>query len=341
MSKGSVYSITSLLAAKSKVKLPILFLWNILIGREKAHKAVELEIHSKIGNRTIVPLVGRRENGTFIKREAFSKRTYAPQMLKPYKILDSDLLTEQQFGNTVYGDPLKSLTKLMMEDVGELRTVAQRTKQYLLSQVVTTGILPANEGDEAIEFGEFKKVVLSGTSMWTDPTSNPIELLKEQRKELQKLTGTVPDTLIVSAEVGGVLQDHPKIKEILKLNQGIIMTMAPKELQEGVAYIGYIPEIATTIYSFTDFVDDLKGVTTELIPENMAIYIKKKSFVCDYALITARLKPGQAPQSFVLDELIRKIEKGDDDKIELLSAPFIRPETPGSWVVLEVIQKAA
>lgn len=337
MPKGAVYSTVSLMKAKEKVKLPILFLWKMLIAREKPFRTPELEIHSKVGNRIVVPLVGRRENGTFIRREAFAKRTYAPKMLKPYKMIDADLLTQQQYGESIYGDPLKALTKLMLEDVTELRTVAIRTKQWLLSQVVTTGVLPANEGDEAVDFGEFKKVVLSGSSLWTNPASSPISFLKGERKKIQKETGIVPDTLILSSEVGAAFQEHPEIRELLKLNQGIMLQMAPKELEEGVSYIGYIPEINTTVYTFTDFVDDLRGITTELIPQKGGIYIKKKSFVCDYAVITARLKAGQDIKPFVVDELIRKVEKDDDDKIELLSAPFIRPEVPGSWIYFEAI----
>lgn len=338
MPKGTVYSTVSLMKAKEKTKLPILFLWKMLIAREKAFRTPELEIHSKVGNRTIVPLVGRRENGTFIKREAFAKRTYEPKMLKPYKIIDSDLLLQQQYGESIYGDPLKALTKIMMDDITELRTVAIRTKQWLLSQVLTTGVLPANEGDEAIDFGEFKKVVLSGTSLWTNPASSPIKFLKEQRKKIQKEMGIVPDTLILSSEVGAAFQENPEIRELLKLNQGVMLQMAPKELEEGVAYIGYIPEINTTVYTFTDFVDNLKGETTELIPRKGGIYIKKKTFVCDYAVISARLKQGQDIKPFVVDELIRKVEKEDEDKIELLSAPFIRPEVPGSWVYFEAIE---
>lgn len=337
MPKGAVYSTVSLMKAKEKVKLPILFLWKMLIAREKPFRTPELEIHSKVGNRIVVPLVGRRENGTFIRREAFAKRTYAPKMLKPYKMIDADLLTQQQYGESIYGDPLKALTKLMLEDVTELRTVAIRTKQWLLSQVVTTGVLPANEGDEAVDFGEFKKVVLSGSSLWTNPASSPIAFLKDERKKIQKETGIVPDTLILSSEVGAAFQEHPEIRELLKLNQGIMLQMAPKELEEGVSYIGYIPEINTTVYTFTDFVDDLRGITTELIPQKGGIYVKKKSFVCDYAVITARLKAGQDIKPFVVDELIRKVEKDDDDKIELLSAPFIRPEVPGSWIYFEAI----
>lgn len=338
MPKGTVYSTVSLMKAKEKTKLPILFLWKILIAREKAFRTSELEIHSKVGNRIIVPLVGRRENGTFIKREAFAKRTYAPKMLKPCKIIDSDLLLQQQYGESIYGDPLKALTKIMMDDITELRTVAIRTKQWLLSQVLTTGVLPANEGDEAIDFGEFKKVVLSGTSLWTNPDSSPIKFLKEQRKKIQKEMGIVPDTLILSSEVGAAFQEHAEIRELLKLNQGVMLQMAPKELEEGVAYIGYIPEVNTTVYTFTDFVDNLKGETTELIPRKGGIYAKKKTFVCDYAVITARLKQGQDIKPFVVDELIRKVEKEDEDKIELLSAPFIRPEVPGSWVYFEAIE---
>lgn len=339
MSKGAIYSITSLLAAKNLVKLPILFLWETLIGREKAHRALELEIHTKVGNRTIVPLVGRRENGIFIKREAFGKKTYAPQMLKAYKILDAELIGQQQFGSTMYGDPLKSLAKIMMEDVFELRTVAQRTKQYLLAEVVTTGILPSNTGSEAIDFGGFRKTVLVGPSQWTHPDSDPILTLKEERKEIHKETGILPDVLILSPEIGAVFQDHPKIKEMMKYNQGSQMTMAPKELRAGVGYIGYLPEIATTVYTYSDFVDDLQGNTKDLISNNLALYVKKGSFTCDYAMIIAREKAGQDAKGFVMDELIRKKAKGDDDQVELLSAPFIRPETPGSWAVIEVMEK--
>lgn len=332
----AIYDTTVLTEVVNQLKPVNLYLWNLLIKIEKAHAAKDLEVHTKYGKREIVPLVGRRENGTFLKESAFEKRVYTPQMLKPYVIAEAASLLTQQFGQTQYDSPVKLAKKRELEEVTRLKEVAARTKQYHLSKILFTGILPSNEGNEGIDFG-IRKYVMTGESLWTNPNADIIGALKNIRKEIQKETGRVPDTLIVSTEVGSAIENNAKIIEKLRVTSGDLINMDTKQLDEGVSYIGYIPEINTRILSYTEFVDTDEAEGVELIPTKSAAYIQKNSFRCDYAAITAKMKPGQQAQIFVKKEIIRKREDGDDDLLELLTSPLIKPEIPKSWAVIEAI----
>lgn len=336
MSEINLYSTTTLGKVLDLKKPPILFLWRMLIGAEPTHTTESIEVHSRIGDRTIVPFVGRYEDGTFIRQNGFEAKTYTPQLLKPYTVCQGENLLKQRFGTTKYASALESAKKVVGEELKKLRTIIARTKQYHLAQLLTTGILPSNEEDRGIDFGDFEKVILSGASLWTDPNSDPIQFLKEQREKIQEKTGRVPDVLILSPRVGSALQNHPKIIEKLKAYSADFAEMKNRELETGVAYLGRILEINTAIYTFVDFVDK-NGVVEKLLPEKGGLYVSEKSFRCEYAAIVARENPQASLEVHVKQEVAIKVPQKNADLLELQSAPFVRPEVPGSWVYFEAI----
>lgn len=60
---------------------------------------------------------------------------------------------------------------------------------------------------------------------WSDyANSDPIADLRKARLAIQKTTGFVPNTFVVSREVFEVLADHPLIKEVYKYTQPSVLT---------------------------------------------------------------------------------------------------------------------
>lgn len=336
MSELNLYSTVTLGKVLDLKKPPILFLWRLLIGAEPTHRTESIEVQSRVGDRTIVPFVGRYEDGTFIRQGGFKTNLYTPQLLKPYTICQGENLLKQSFGNTVYSTSVATAKKTVAEELTKLRTIGARTKQYLLAKLLATGILPSNDENSGIDFGDFEKIILTGNSLWTNPDSDPIEFLKEQRIKIQKKTGRVPDVLILDPAVGSALQNHPKMIERMKAYSSDFADMKNRELEVGVAYLGRVLEINTKVYTFVDFVTK-DGVEENLFPQNYGLYVSEKSFRCEYAAIVARENLQSPLTLHVAKEVAIKVPEKNADLLELQSAPFIRPEVSGSWVYFQAI----
>lgn len=332
----------TLILALKQVKTPDLFLYNLLIGAEKPEKTEKFEIQTKSASRLRVPLVGRRENGKLVRNEAFYQALYKPGMIKPYKPITEDSLLAQKFGENEYGAPAKySNTQLkdLKADMLELKTIALRTKIWMLSQLLITGTLPTDKV-EGISYGELNEITMTGTERWSNPNAPIIGQLRENQLDIQQKTGIVVDHLIITPDVVGYFLANTEIKEIMRSTTGHAFVFDPDKLTDSVAYIGFIPELNLRIFSYMDWTQ-VEGETEEpLLPPKTALMLKKKSFRVHYGAIPIRLKPGQSKTLVQASEIV-KVEYGqkdeEDDELRYYSAPLIIPNDAQGWSLLKVL----
>ncbi|MDP8080241.1 major capsid protein [Phocoenobacter skyensis] len=76
--------------------------------------------------------------------------------------------------------------------------------------------------DEA-NYDATNKVVLSGTSKFSDPTSDPIAVIKAGIRAIKRNTGRKPNVCAISGDVWEVLSEHPKVLEKIKYVQTAIL----------------------------------------------------------------------------------------------------------------------
>mgnify|MGYP000922087456 CR=1 FL=1 len=69
---SKIFGLIALTAIIEQTKTPKNFLYNLLVGEEKAEKVQELEIHTKEAGRKKAPLVGKRQQGIFIVKDSFA-----------------------------------------------------------------------------------------------------------------------------------------------------------------------------------------------------------------------------------------------------------------------------
>ena len=67
-------------------------------------------------------------------------------------------------------------------------------------------------------------VTLSGTSQWSDATSNPITALDTAMRVVKRNTGSKPDVMFISGTVWDTLKEHPILIEKYKYSQKAILT---------------------------------------------------------------------------------------------------------------------
>ena len=336
---NSLYEIRTLIAAIKGIKSKNSFLYNLLIGKEVEERTITFEIHTKDGQRIKAPLVGRRSQGVLVESTAFEKMVYSPPMIKIHTIASAENFLTQQFGSTIYGNPVENATKKLSEELVNLKTIATRTKYWALAQLLTTGILPVEEGRKGIKYGEFTPEVLTGTDRWDHADSDKIGYLRTKQIEQQKISGIVADTLIISPDVTEWLLKDKLVLETLKATGNSILSIDPKGLGDGTAYIGYIAELNLKIYSFIDWITNEAGMEETLLPAGTILGVKSKSFRIHYGAFPFRIKENEPSQLFIGKEAVRKVslQGSEDDQLELHSAPLIIPNDAQGWFTTKVI----
>lgn len=339
-----IFGIIALTTVVSRIKNPKSFLWDTLIGEEKAEKTQRFEVHTRDQGRLRAPLVGKREGSVFVEKTAFQVDVYSPAWIKLHTINEAERMLEQQFGETIYGDAQKAWKKQLAEDVKELKNIAFRTKTWMLAELLKTGVCPTADGEKGVKFGDFAKVTLSSPNCFDEDTSDPIAWFEEKQREIQKKTGLVVDTVITTPAVGAALLKHAKIKEYLKETNAnfFVVNDTKAEGTNGERLVAFLPTLGIKIYTFVDWSKalDSEDDETSVIEEKHLILCKKGGFKCQYGALVLRPKAQEQSRLFIEKEVVRVMrpENTEDDVLQYVSAPLISPKDAQGWVYAEVLK---
>jgi hypothetical protein len=340
-----MYDLKVLIAATKQTKKPNRFLWDLLIGKSVNETKGKFEVHTKKAKRRMAPFVGPYIAGSYIEKDSFSVQEIEPGVMKPFRIAHASELLQQQFGQTEYGDyvtPEAAAEQQVAKELGDLTDTIARRELWLLSKLLTTGVMPiVGEGvDRAISYSsdEDNFETLSGTDLWTDTTSDPVNYIKEKQNSILESTGILIDSIILTPAASSAFQNHDSVKEVLKYTTADVLRIEPRGLGDGAKYLGTIPELQIDIYSFVDWVEDPDtGDSESLITDGGIIGAKSKSFQSHYGAVAQKVN---GVKSIFVGDRIPKVwgEDGkDSDYIRLSSAPAIVPADSDGWFYSTVV----
>lgn len=343
-----MYELEVLIAALKQLKKPNMFLWNLLIRKEIPQLKTKFEVHTKNARRRMAPFVGRYSKGTFFEKEGSTIEEFEPGRILPFRRAHADELLQQQFGQTIYGDTVEP-EDLAMDQVAkeleELDTAITRREIWLLSKLLTTGVMPiiGEKINRAITFGKANIEKLSGTSLWNDTTnadvSDPIAYIRNKQLEVLKETGALIDSIILGKDAADSFLKHPNVTEKLKYTTADVLRINPRGLGDGAKYLGTIPELEVDIYSFVDWAENPEtGEDEELFPSKGVLGVKSKSMEVHYGAIP---QMGEDEVNRIYSgKRIPKVwtEKSEDSKyIRLGAAPLPLPDDARGWFFATVL----
>lgn len=139
--------------------------------------------------------------------------------------------------------------------------LAQTSVQMVLDQLdlgheIDTATILRNPAN----YGASNKLALAGAAQWTDPDSDPKSDIDEAKEAIRRQIGRYPNRMVLGANPGKALKNHPKIKEQFKYTSADSITEAMLaryfDLQEVVIGKGvYLPDGAAD----TDLATDIWG----------------------------------------------------------------------------------
>lgn len=309
-------------------------------------KTVDADFYK--GNRKLAPFVHPKIGGKTVENTGYQTNTFEPALVAPDTITTADDLMNRSIGEPLYGgmSPEERGVLKLSEDLAKLDEMITRREEWMCAQAILTGKIPVRgEGlDYVIDFKFTNKVSLSGVDLWSADTSDPIADLKEYHREVQKKGFVNCDICIMAANVADAFINHPKVKDRLDIRNYSLATIAPRQLPNGVTYVGTINELGLDIYQYNewyldDWTDPKNVVTKPIVPDGMLVLISTKAnYSMLYGAVTilnddgsfSTVEGSRIPDSWIQKKPARRF-------LQISSKPLPVPHEVDSWYVLNVL----
>jgi len=311
-------------------------------------KSVDIDI--KKGNRELAPFVNPRIGGKTVANSGYQTKTYTPVLLAPNKITTIDDLLTRSPGESLYSGktPAERAVEKMAEDFTELREQIVRREEWMCAQAIFTGKIPiVGEGvNEEIDFSfTNKEEITTAAKKWSAETSDPIADLERWHETVQKNGFVNCNVCIMSKDVANAFVNHPKVMKLLDVKAYDIAVIKPRELPNGVTYIGTINKLGLDIYTYNEWyldnwTDPNNPEQKPLVPEKtLALMSTAAEFSMCYGAVTLL---DSVTENFITVEgqIVPEtwIERRPSRRfLQLNSKPLPVPHEVDSWFVAKVL----
>ena len=215
-------------------------------------------------------------------------------------------------------------------------------------QSIFTGKIPIiGEGlNEVIDFGFTNTEVISAaTKKWSNAGSDPIGDLKRWHKQVQKTGFTNCNACVMADDVATAFVGHEKVQKVLDVRNYNLAVIQPRQLPNGVTYVGTIHELGMDVYTYNEwYLDDWTNPETPeekpLVPDGMlAMLSTNANYSMYYGAITLidegtkefkTVEGKYVPDTWVKRKPARRF-------LQLQSAPLSVPHDVDSWFTAKVL----
>ena len=311
----------------------------------------KIDVDFKKGNRQLAPFVHKKIGGVTIDNEGYETNTYEPPLVAPNKITTVDDILKRTPGESLYGgkSPNQRAVEKMQRDFTELDEMITRREEWMCCQALFTGKIPILDKDgkelqAEIDFNFTNKVTLKEAKKWNKTQGGKLKQLKAWRKQVQKTGFVNCNVCIMGDEALEAFIMDEEVQKLLDVERYDLAVIKPRELPNGVTYIGTIQGEGMDIYSYNEwFLDNWtnkdKPENKPLVPTNAvallsteanySMYYGGVGVVDETGKTIAVVEGSRIPEQWVERRPPRRF-------LQLNSAPLCVPHEVDSWYVATV-----
>nr|DAT50813.1 MAG TPA: major capsid protein [Caudoviricetes sp.] len=326
------------------------FFRDTFFRREETFNTESVDVDFVKGTRKVAPFVHRIIGGKTVPNTGYETKTYKPPLVAPDKITTVDDLLKRRPGESLVSgrSPAERAVLKMSDDFRELRDMISRREELMCVQSIFTGKIPIiGEGlNEVIDFGFTNTEVIStATKKWSNAGSDPIGDLKRWHKQVQKTGFTNCNACVMADDVTTAFVGHEKVQKVLDVRNYNLAVIQPRQLPNGVTYVGTIHELGMDVYTYNEwYLDDWTDPETPeekpLVPDGMlAMLSTNANYSMYYGAITLidegtkefkTVEGKYVPDTWVKRKPARRF-------LQLQSAPLSVPHDVDSWFTAKVL----
>lgn len=348
----SIYEPRTMGRVVSKLPPVRTFFRSTFFRHEETFVTKNVDVDFVKGSRKVAPFVHRVIGGKTVPNTGYETKTYTPPLVAPDKITTVDDLLNRQPGESLVSGrtPAERAVLKMSSDFAELRDMIARREELMCVQSIFTGTIPIiGEGlNEIIDFGfTNKEAITTAAKKWSSASSDPIADLKRWHKTVQQRGFINCDMCIMADDAATAFVNHEKVQKVLDVKNYNLAVIQPKQLPNGVTYIGTIHELGLDIYTYNEwYLDDWtdpdpkKAVEKPMVPDGtLALLSSNANYSMYYGAITLideatknfRTVEGKyVPDTWTKRKPARRF-------LQLQSAPLSVPHDVESWFVATVL----
>ncbi|PWK16068.1 major capsid protein [Tumebacillus permanentifrigoris] len=317
-------------------------------GVAKTFVTEVIDIDYYKGRRKMAPFVSPRLAGKVMERDGFQTQTYKPPLIKPLRPITSEDLKQRGAGENLYAtkSPDERALELLAEDMIYLDDSITRREEWMCSQVMFHGkVHMIGEGvDQMLDYGFTNKVTLLGAEKWDSSESDPIEDLEDWRLDIIQKSGITPDTVVMSTDVVRTFVKHPKVKEVMDNLRIKLGQIEPRQLPNGVTYIGSITSLGLDIYSYNEWylddeTDPANPVEVPMVPAGTVCMASTRvQASIHYGAVTLMDTKSEQFSTYEGERIPDSwVEKNPAQRwLQMNSRPLPVPQNVESWLVAKV-----
>ncbi|AOZ91634.1 major capsid protein [Paenibacillus crassostreae] len=344
MAIKDIYALPTLLKVIGQLPSPSTYILDKFFQDGENFETETVEVQTMKGSKPIAPYVSELQPGKVILRTGYTANQYKPALIKPSRPITAIDLKTRSAGEDLFNpdQPEVRARKLLAKDIIELQDAITRRLVQQASELMFTGkVTQVGEGvSQVIEYDFENIVTLSGTDLFSDPTSDPIAFLASQRRVIMDANAPTPDIVLADYDVAVSIMRHPKVLKLAE-NRGVdVGTIDTTLLPDGVTFHGRLRDVGLDVYSYVGTYTNDAGADVPFIPAGtLAILSSRDKFTFHYgANVIMDPKSEQfvrvlgkiTPQSWVTVEPAQRW-------LQMMSRPLAVPANVAGWVVAKVL----
>lgn len=301
------------------------------------------------GDRRMAAFVHPRAGGQVLKESGYRTESYKPPLVNPYDVTTADQLMSRLPGEDLYSGmtPAQRSAEKLVDEYNRLNDATTRREEWMAVQAITTGQIPVvGRGvNETISFGFTNTVTLQGNNKWGGSSAKVLDNLEDWVDSvLTNGFANVDMAIMGKAALRAFLADAnvQKMLDNRRIEMGLIQ---PRDLPNGVRYIGHLNKPNLDIYEYAevfydDWTDPDAPETKPLIPEDKVILISSNpNFMMAYGACNYIDDASKSWVTAQTARLLRAYVEHHPDRhmLELQAHPLPIPDKVDSWLVATVV----
>lgn len=311
----------------------------------KTFATERVDIDIKKASRRMAAFVHPRAGGKELPTGGYSTESYKPPLVNPYTVTTADQLMERTPGEPIYGGktPAQRGAEKLMEDYQDLDDAATRREEWMCANALIQGKIPiVGDGvNEVINFGHTNRTTLAAAKQWGKAGVDPLKDLEDWEEQVRLNGFTNVDGVVMGKEALRKFLDTESVQKVLDNRRVEMGLIHPKDLANGVKYIGHLNKPDLDIYTYgevflDDWTDPNNPATKPLVPDNAVMLASwNANYVMAYGLCTYIEDSSQQWVTAETSRLLRSYVEHRPDRrmLELQSHPLPIPDKADSWYV--------
>lgn len=325
------------------------FLRDTFFTQVETSPAERIDFDLVKGTRKMAAFVHPRMGAEIIEDQGYETKSFTAPLLNPADLSTAEKYMTRLPGETLYSGmtPADRAARQLIKEHKKLEDAVTRREEWMCAQALTTGKIPVvGKGvNVVIDFGLTNKPKLTGTNVWGGTTAKPLKNLDDWVGQVADNGFANVDMAIMGKTALEKFVEDANVQKVLDNRRFYIGEIAPRDMPNGVRYVGHINSPALDIYTYTEkFLDDWtdpdEPELKPLIPDNMVLLMSSAAdYTMAYGLCTYIDDVSKQWVSVEGRRLMRSYVEHNPDRrmLELQARPLPIPIKVDSWLAATVL----